>query len=99
MLYSFEPFSANVMFSFPSFIASWLFERHERGSERGVPIISYIVIYKRAKQSDDSKKSNRNKKKKRGVVASTKTGNARENLGALWLGSGKIKWIRQNGMG
>jgi hypothetical protein len=86
MLYSFEPFSANVMFSFPSFIASWLFERHERRSERGVPIISYIVIYKRAKQSDDSEKSNRNRKKKRGVVASTKTGNARENLGLCGWG-------------
>jgi len=52
------------MFFFPSLIVSWLFERHKR-SERGVPIVSYIVIYKRAREAiGDSKKSNRNRKKK-----------------------------------
>jgi hypothetical protein len=39
------------MFSFPSLIKSWLFERHKRGREGDVPIISYIVIYERAREA------------------------------------------------
>jgi len=97
---SFGPFSANVMFFFPSLIVSWLFERHKR-SERGVPIISYIVIYKRARSERRNraiaKRAIETGRKKRGVVASTKTGNAR--IWAFVVGEWKNKMDKAEWVG
>jgi len=89
------------MMCFPSPPSSFLGpSRDEKRSERGVPIISYIVIYEREKERAIGREQGAIGKKKRGQRA-TKAGSARETLGlCVWgLGGKKIKWIRQSGMG
>jgi len=78
------------MFSFPSLIVSWLFERHKSGSERGVPIISYIVIYERAREAiGRAKRAIETGRKTRGS-SKHESWQCERGFVTLWLGRGKL---------